>query len=297
MNPSALRKYFPFIVAFAVLCISGIANAQLSTSLKLSKRQFVMGEPVLATITVTNYSGSELTFYSDARTQWLNFIMKDGRGNFVTGRPKTTFGKMKIRAGETLAREVDLSQHFSLNTQGGYSVGAVVNMPKKADGSVESSSTNRIQFNISSGIPYWTQKVGIPKTGKTREFRVLNFNGGDKSHLYAQINDVKSGQNVRTFRLGDVLMLRKPLVTVDRQQTMHVMFLATPTMWVHCQVDADGKLANRQIHQRGDLGDPQLVTFPDGSVRVANSIPYDANAVKEAAGKVRKASDRPGVNY
>ncbi|NJM37675.1 MAG: hypothetical protein HC845_07355 [Akkermansiaceae bacterium] len=78
---------------------------------------------------------------------------------------------------------------------------------------------------------------------------------------------------------------------------MHVMFLATPTMWVHCQIDADGKLVNRQIHQRGDQGDPQLLTFPDGSVRVGNSIPYDEKAVKAASGKVRKASDRPGISY
>ncbi|NJM37676.1 MAG: hypothetical protein HC845_07360 [Akkermansiaceae bacterium] len=177
-----------------------------------------MGEPVLAVITVTNYSGGDLTFFSDRRNQWLNFIMKDSRDGFVTGRAGKSFGKMKIRVGETLAREVDLSQHFNLNSQGTYTVGAVVSMPGNTDGRGEGASTNRIQFNITSGVPYWTQKVGIPKTGKTREFRVLNFNGGEKTHLYAQINDVKSGQNVRTFRLGDVLMLRKPLVTVDRQQ-------------------------------------------------------------------------------
>ena len=92
-------------------------------------------------------------------------------------------------------------------------------------------------------------------------------------------------------------MLRKPLSTVDRQQRMHVLFLATPTMWVHCVVNTDGKLVERQIHERAAQGDPQLLTFGDGTVKVANSIPYDAKAAAEQKAKVRKASDRPPVTY
>jgi len=153
-------------------------------------------------------------------------------------------------------------------------------------------------FTQSPGVPYWSQKVGIPgKAGLTREFRLLNFSGDEKAQIYAQIIDGRTGQNVRTFLLGDVLMLRKPLATVDRQQRMHVMFLATPTMWVHYQIDTDGKVAERQIHQRGSQGDPQLLTFADGTVRVANSIPYGPKAAAEAKAKVRKASDRPPAGY
>ena len=162
----------------------------------------------------------------------------------------------------------------------------------------EGASTNRVLFNQSPGAPYWTQKVGIPgKPGQTREFKILNFSGDEKSQIYAQVIDNRTGQNVRTFLLGDVLMLRKPLATVDRQQHMHVLFLATPTMWVHCRVDTDGKLLGRQIHQRGTQGDPQLITFGDGTVRVTNSIVYDQKAAAEAKTKIRKASDRPAITY
>jgi hypothetical protein len=75
------------------------------------------------------------------------------------------------------------------------------------------------------------------------------------------------------------------------------MFLATPSMWVHCVVDTDGNLVNRQIHQRGPQGDPQLLTLGDGTVQVANSIPYDPKAAAELRAKIRKASDRPPVPY
>ena len=291
-----LSRYFRILtLALTASALCPVADAQLAASLRLSKQQYVAGEPVIAIVTVTNHAGQALTFVSDGRTQWLDFIMKDRLGDSVSPKGRKIFGKMTIKAGESLAREVDLSQCFQLGEPGNFSVGAVVHMPGNNN---EGSATNRILFNQSPGALYWSQKVGIAgKPGQTREFRVLNFSGDEKAQIYAQVLDNQSGQNVRTFLLGEVLMLRKPLVTVDRQQHMHVLFLATPTMWVHCQVDTDGKLVDRQIHQRGDQGDPRLLTYGDGSVRVTNSILYNQKAAAEAKAKIRKASDRPAGTY
>jgi hypothetical protein len=285
---------FSRTVALA-LVFAGLAQAQLSTTLRLNKRQYLAGEPVIAVITITNHSGQLLNFSSNGRTQWLDFLIKDRFNEPVTPKSRDMFGRMSIKAGETLAREFDLSKCYHLGEPGNYSVSAMIHMPGSYD---SGSSTNRVLFNQSPGAPYWSQKVGIPgKGGQTREFRVLNFSGDEKSQIYAQIIDGRTGQNVRTFLMGDVLMLRRPLVTVDRQQRMHVMFLATPTMWVHYQIDTDGKVVDRQIHQRGSQGDPKLVTFADGTVRVGNSIPYDPKAAAAAKAKIRKASDRPPVTY
>jgi hypothetical protein len=120
---------------------------------------------------------------------------------------------------------VDLSQHFVLTEPGSFNVGAVIRMPGTA---MDGTGTNRVMFNQSPGRLYWSQSVGIPgHTGQAHQFRILNFAGDQKNQLYAQIVDDRTGLMVRTFLLGDSLMLRKPLVTVDRQQRMHVMFLAS----------------------------------------------------------------------
>lgn len=279
----------------AAVALACSAHAQLATSLRLNKQQYLAGEPVIAVVTITNHAGQPLTFASDGRTQWLNFMIKDSRGNMATPRRDQGFGKMTIKAGETLAREVDLSKSFILTEPGNFSVGAVIHMPGNP---MDGTGTNRVVFNQSPGRLYWSQTVGLPgRSGQTRQFRLLNFAGDQRNQLYAQIIDDRTGANVRTFLLGDVLMLRKPMATVDRQQRLHVMFLATPTMWVHCEIDTDGKLVNREIHQRGSVGDPQLLTFGDGSVRVGNSIPYDEKAAAEARSKIRKASDRPPITF
>ncbi len=276
------------------LVLTSAARAQLSTTLRLSKVQYLAGEPVIAVLTITNHAGRQLTFDNDGRSQWLNFALKDNHGALVTLKGQNTFGRMSIQAGETMAREINLSDYYQLNDPGSFSVEAYVHLPGSKD---EGSPSNRISFTQGIGFPYWSQKVGISgKSEQIREFRILNFSGNQKVQIYAQIIECRTGQNVRTFLLGDVMMMRKPLATVDRTQRLHVMFLATPTMWVHCQIDTDGKVVSREIHQRGTQGDPQLITFADGTVRVGNSIPYNQKAAAEAKSKIRKASDRPNFN-
>ncbi len=273
----------------------GQAGAQLATSLQVSKRQYILGEPILVSVTVTNHSGRDLTFASDSRLQWLEFFVKDGRGNPVAAHSRKTFGAMKIGAGQSMARQIDLTELFQFSQQGNFSISAVVRQPGS---SLEGSATNRASFNIVPGRAYWSQKIGLTnRPGETREFRVLNSSGSQKNQLYAQVLDGRTGFSIRTFLLGDSLSLRKPVVTVDRAQRMHVLFLATPTMSAHCVIDTDGRLVSRDIHQRGPEGDPQLVSFPDGSVRVSNSIPYDPHAVATARRKIRKISERPAVVY
>ncbi len=282
------------ILAAAFVCV-GSAQAQVATSLRIAKKLHLAGEPVMAVVTITNHAGRELIFHSDGRFHWLDFIVKNGNGDPVSPKGRAIFGPMKIGPGETMARDVDLSQHFQLSQPGNFSVAAVI---RPTSDNTTGTSTNRVSFTQSAGRLYWSQKVGVSgSTSHTREYRILNFAGDLKSQIYAQIEDNRTGQFVRTFLLGDVLMLRKPLATVDREQRMHVMFLTTPTMWVHCVINTDGKLVDRKIHQRGPQGDPQLLTFGDGSVRVANSIPYDPKAAAEQRAKIRKASDRPPVLY
>jgi hypothetical protein len=278
-----------------VLAMSGLVQAQLATSLRLSKTQYLAGEPIIATVTITNHAGRDIDFQGDARRPWLDFVITNTRGDSVTPTGRNSFGAMKITAGQTLARQVDVSALFQLADPGTYSTSATVRMPGR-DG--ETTTTNRVLLTVSPGRPYWSQKVGVGgRPGSTREFRVLNFSGDQKSQLYAQVVDGRTGLPLRTFSLGEALLLRKPSVTVDKKQRMHVLFLATPSAWLHCQVDTDGKLVERAIHRPGPQGDPCLSTAPDGSVSVTNSTLYDPKAAAAARAKFRKLSERPSITY
>ncbi len=275
---------------------AGAVSAQISAQLQLNKTQYIAGEPVVALLTVTNHAGRELVFHGDGRRDWLDFHVRDRNGNPVNQSKRGAFGAMRIAAGQSLQRQVNLSEYYFLNEPGNFSVAAAIRT-LGGDNSVN-ITTNRVIFTLNPGRIYWSQKVGVPgRRNQTREYRVLQTSNNQRSQLYAQIVDDRTGLPMRTFNLGDSLSIRRPSVTVDKQQRMHVMFISTPTMWVHYIVDLEGNVVNRDIHQRGPQGDPRLVTMSDGTVLVSNSIPYDPAAAAAARARIRNISDRPNIVY
>lgn len=257
----------------------------------MPRNTYVAGESVPVTVSITNHSGQDLVLQGNSRLSWIDFTVTSGRGVPMTPLGQPAFGAVKVPLGQTMARTVDLARLFPLQTMGNYSIYGVVRLPgQTTDGFI----SNRLLFNINQALPYWSQKVGVPgKSGQTREYRVLNFTGGRKNMLYAQVVDARTGSPLQTHSLGEVLMFRKPTVTLDNRQVMHVLYLIGPTLWAHARVGPDGSLLGRELHKRGAGPDPQLVTLKGGIVQVANSVPYDPKAAAEARSRVRKASDRP----
>jgi len=275
---------------FVFCAFAAHASAQVEVKIQPSKRTFVAGETVPITVSITNHSGQDLVFQGGGRLGWIDFTVTSNRGVPMTPMGEVGFGGMKVPLGKTMARNFDLSQIYSLKEMGNYTVYAVVRLPGQTnDGFV----SNRVLFNMDTARPYWTQKVGVPgKPGQFREYRVLNYTGGKKGMLYAQLVDVRTGTPIQTHSLGEYLSFRKPSVTLDNRQVMHVLYLVAPMMWTHARISPEGTLLGTELHKSG-AGEPQLLTLADGIVQVGNSIPYDPKAEAEARSKVRKASDRP----
>lgn len=284
-----------FRMMLLTLALATPAWSQLSATLQIPKRQYIGGEPVTAVINITNYSGRDLTFGSTGGVSWLDFIVKNSQGHPVTPAKNLTFGTVTIQAGQTMARQVILSSFFPLFDPGNYTVSGVVRMPGDPR---EGTSTNRASFTLTPGRRIWTQKVGLPdRPGEVREYRLLSSSDGTKSNVYAQVIDDRTGLPVNTFAIGEAILSRRPLVTLDRQQRMHVLYLGTPSVWVHTVVGTDGRMIDRSLHQRGPHGDPKLMAYTDGSVAVSNSIPFDPEAAVQQRENTRKISDRPAFLY
>jgi hypothetical protein len=282
------------ILAFLGL-LSAPALAQIDVKLQMARTTYVSGESVPVSVSITNNSGQDLVFQGNNRMGWIDFTVTSNRGVPMTPLGRPTFGAVKIPLGQTMTRTINLAQMFPLQTMGNYSVYGVVRLPgQTTDGFI----SNRLLFNINTARPYWSQKVGVPgKAGQTREYRVLNFTGGQKNMLYAQVVDTRTGNPLQTHSLGEVLMFRKPTVALDNRQVMHVLYLIGPTLWAHARVGPDGTLLGRELHKRGAGPDPILVTLSSGIVQVGNSIPYNPRAEAEARGRVRKISDRPAFIF
>jgi hypothetical protein len=278
----------------AIVLSSGLVQAQIAVSLRLPKRDFISGEPVIADVTITNHSGRPIEFQGFLGKPWLDFVVINQRSEPVAPTGAGVFGKWTLPAGQSSTRGVSLTAMFQLATPGNYQVSATVRMPG-VEGPVTVS--NRLFFNVAPGRPFWSQKVGAGRSGKVREYRVLNFSGGAKSELYVQVLDDRTGVPFTTFSLGEILLVRKPSVTVDSNQRLHVLHLAGPTHWVHSVIDTDGRIVSRNIHRRTGTGDPYLTTSDKGAVTVGNSLPVDLKAEAARRAKTRKLSERPSITY
>lgn len=276
-------------------CGNLASDAQIAATLELPRKMYLAGERVIGVVRITNHAGRALVFQSDGRAQWLNFMLKDSAGNTINPKPTKLFGPMKVEAGKTMARTVELAKLFQLSEPGNFSVTASIRDPREK---TVMGHTNKVFFIQSNGRTEWRQSIGLGRGNVAlREYRLVRFSDQQKSYLYAQVRDGTGTRKLSTFRLGEALSMRRPMATVDRNQRMHVMYLGSPTMWVHCVVNSNGGLESSGIHKRAPVGDPRLLTSGDGVVQVVNSIPYNPNAARKQEGKIRKATDRPNITY
>lgn len=283
------------LAACAMVAACLPAAAQVDVQLQLPRRQFVGGESVKAVVTITNHAGRDLVFQGDGRVSWLDFVIKDERGAPVTTPGSAQFRAVQIRAGQSMAREVDLSTMFRVTKLGTYSVYAVVRLPGERTNAFLS---NRLQFNVTNARTFWSQKIGVAgRPGEIREFRVLTYSGDQKTSLYIQVLDTRTGHALHTYSLGEALLFRKPEAAVDGKQQLHLLFLSTPSIWSHFIIDINGKVVARNLHKRGLDADPRLVTLGTGEVLVAGSAPYDPVAERQAQGRIHKISERPAILY
>lgn len=292
---TGLRCLFRRLLVLCALALTGAASAQVEVTLQMSRKSFVAGESIPVTVSITNNSGQDLNFQGSKSAAWIDFTVASAARGLPLSPSETAFGSMSVPRGQTKARSFDLRKIFPLTQMGNYSVYAIVRLPGQArDGFM----SNRLAFNLDNAVPYWSQKVGVGGTrGQSREFRVLNYNNGQKSLLYAQVIDLNTGSPLQTHSLGEYLSFSKPSVTIDNRQLMHVLYLVAPTVWSHARVTSDGMLLGAELHKTTGAGNPMLTTSKEGVVTVANGIPYDPRAEAEARSKVRKASDRPSFLF
>jgi hypothetical protein len=285
----------PLLYLIALFSMVATASAQLGVSIRMNQSQILAGENVLVGVTITNSTGNNITLANSGRTPWLDLVVKRGNGEPAASIARADFGPVKIAAGQTMSKTIELSKLYNLRESGTYSVSAIVRAPGTSDSGFVS---NRILFTCSNVRADWSQKVGVPGSpGSTREFRIMNFNNNSKSLLYAQVVNDKTGTSLQTLCLGEALLFRKPQAAVDRGQILHVLYLATPEFYVHARIDINGRFLGRELHTRGASGDPRLMTFADGSVKIAGSVMYDPQAAAKAQSKIRKISERPPYTY
>lgn len=295
MMPS--RRFFSLVVFLFSLAAAMSLEAQVRVDLRLSKRSYVAHEPVLATVTITNHAGREILIHNEGagrRTMsWLDFSLRNARGTTLSPITSATFRSLRIPAGQSVSRTIDLNTLYRVSDLGNYNGHAVVRMP----GGVGIFNSNRVSFKVTKGHTIFAQRIGDPASRNVREFRVSTFNAAQKSSLYVHLVHIQTGRTLQAFKLGDALTFNKPQATVDGGNNLHVLFLTAPGVFAHARVSPDGQFLGNRYFKRAVTGQPTLQTLSHGEVAVGNAIPYDPKAEASQRAQIRRLSERPPLTY
>jgi len=270
------------------------AFAQVTVAMKMSKSNYILNEPVTATITITNHAGRELMLRGSGSRPWLNFHLTSS-GRVVPTARRINYNSVVIPVGQTVSRTVSLSSTYSLGSMGNYTCQATVNMPGETRNAF---SSGRVHFTVTKGRTAWVQRAGIPGApGEIREYKLITFSGNRAIELYGQVNSANTGANVRTVPLGKILSFRRPTATLDGSNNMHALYQVKPNIFTHSCISPKGAVLFVTQYKRGATGDPRLLTFGNGEVKVAGGIPYDAVAEATQRKRIHGVTDRPAGVY
>ena len=289
-------KHAAALICAIVITIAALpqAKAQVIVRLELSKSSFIINEPVKAIIYITNHAGRELTLSNENGRPWLDFNISS-RGRPVYPARRINYGAAIIPAGQTVARSVSLNVSHALEKMGSYTCQAYIKMPGS---STDGFASNRAHFTVTKGRVEWSQRVGVPDApDEIREYELLTFTGNRAMELFAHVTSTNRGQEIATIPLGKIISFRKPTGTLDAANNLHALYQVKPDMFGHSCITPSGVLKFTTFHKRGSSGDPRLMIFADGEVRIAGGVLFDPVAEEEARKKVRNASERPPFIY
>ena len=217
-------------------------------------------------------------------------MVSDQRGNPIAPYQAHGFQAAKVPVGRSIAKQLDLNSLFPLHSFGKYTVYTVITLPTG-----ETFQSSRKAFDITKGRTVYEQRVGLGK--KARDYRLISFAPGRTSFLYFQAELVEERRVVLTYPIGELLQHRPPEATVDKSGRLNVLYLGAPDRYVHVLIDSRGKVAKRTLYKRGPSGDPRLVAFANGEVKIAGGFEFDPEAQKAKKAKLRKISERPSLLF
>ncbi len=264
----------------------------------MNKIEYVAQEPMKASVTITNRSGADVILGGPKGKAWLSFDVHDSTDRSISPSLATSDEVFVLKAGDSKTQSVQLSETHSLTDPGTYSVTVSAYHPPSGD----YYQSNRVRFTITDIKPYgkpllFGVPAGLPDAGRIHRHSILVYRDLEHTYLYYRLSDDKTNEMIRTYQLGPMSMVREPQYTLDRENSLHVMFLCTPEEIVHYAIGADGKPKKIEYYRDAQGTRPQMFLTKDNLVVVNGGVQFDPvqekAATEVATKKTRSVSERP----
>ncbi len=273
--------------ALLVACLLALtARAQIQVELQFKRVQYVAYEPLIATVNITNLAGRDIELRDSNGQHWFGFEITADEGRYLAPLATADEPPLKIEAGKTVARKINLTRKFPVHDLGPYHVRANVFF---ADLNKFFYSPTKV-FQVGDARPIWQRTVGIPNAEGQRTYSLLSNRFPDHSELYVRVEDKGTGAVYNTFSLGRTVDFEEPHAELDRANQLHVLHCVAPRTWAYSRIDLNGEqLAHATFLETKTR--PRLWHGPNGAVAVRGGM-RDA-PVQSAQNPAPKLSTRP----
>jgi hypothetical protein len=286
---------FAALLFFLVVAGASTASAQLRVDLKIARRLFIVHEPIIASVQITNLAGRDVTLRDKDGQQWFGFqIMTPDERPIPPLNPNYSLEPMTVPEGKTVKRSVNLADLYQLSDFGLYRVKATVYFAD-LDRFFTSAQDN---IELTEGKLIWQQTVGVPEgtegAGTYRTLSILTHRLLRDNQLYIRVQDRNAGITYCTHKVARLLSGFEPEIELDEGNRLHVLQLVGPRTYVYTRVGLNGEWLGQQVISETKTR-PNLRKLASGAVEVRGGAVQVAPA--QSAGPLApvpaKLSDRP----
>jgi hypothetical protein len=272
--------------------MAGVAQAQIQVELKLKRLQYIAYEPVVATLIITNLAGRDVELHDDRGQHWFGFEVSGKEGQPIApATPDAPEPALKVEAGKTITRKINLTPIYPVHDLGTYHVRANVYF---ADLNKFFYSQPKV-FEVTNARPIWQKTVGVPEGtsggGSVRTYSLLTNRFADHTSLYVRVENKDSGAVYATYSLGRIITFDEPQEEIDRANQLHVLHCAAPRTWAYSHVGLNGELLKQETFME-TKSRPRLHHRADGAIAVSGGM-LEAPVPRAERNAAPKLSTRP----
>ncbi|MEO7933785.1 MAG: hypothetical protein ABIT76_11570 [Chthoniobacterales bacterium] len=278
------------LILLAVVCLGQTASGQMQVSLEMTRSLYMMNEPVLAKISITNLSGRDQNFADAPGKPWFSFEIFAGKDSLIPPvNPDYHLGELYVPTGKTVTRNINVTPLYGLQEYGPHSIRAVL-YDKDKD---QYYTSARRAFEITEGLLLWKQSVGVPAENSTHTYSLLTHRLPAENRLYVRIIDDTGSRVVSCFSIGRVLSFSPPEHVLDSQNNLHVLQMVGPKAYLYTSITPNGDIVSRDPYIDG-RSNPHLVRNENGEVRVRGGK-MESAVPAEKKRNIPRLSDRPHI--
>ena len=279
------------LLFLGLVFVAATARAQIQVELKFKRIQHIAYEPVIATVQITNLAGRDIELHDDNGQRWFGFEVTAEEGRFLGASSQEPEPPLKIPAGQSVTRKVNLTPRFPIGELGPYHVRANIFF---ADLNKFFYSQAKV-FQVTDARPIWQRTVGVPEgmpgAGQTRTYSLLSNRFPDSTKLYVRVEDKSTGAVFSTYSLGRVIAVDDPQAELDQANRLHVLHCSAPRTWSYSEINFNGELLSHATFME-TKSRPRLRRSAEGAVAVNGGL-LDAPVAAAAKNPAAKLSARP----